>query len=317
LGLKEVDVLKIAAVIPPASMNLGNDFFSLGGIHAAKQVFPNGDFRIIEFFDSGEKGFNVAKLDRLPGQTCFFTPATLEWIRDEADLIMLFGGCCLHANLSHLFEPLLQTGTPFVGWGLSPTSYNQSDIDYAKYVADRSKLLITRDDRIYQMVGEYQNFMSGLDGGWFLGDSLKFPDRTSDYNVINIEKGGTLDVQASTNFLSKIDPSMTTFLVSNNCERQYHYYHSKSLSVTNARHLWSLYANASFVITTRAHTTICCLASGTPVTYVGKLDNRVEGLFESVGIHIKNGDLDDKDICKQKVEEAKTKFINEVRTQLQ
>jgi len=59
------------------------------------------------------------------------------------------------------------------------------------------------------------------------------------------------------------------------------------------------------------------LASGTPVTYVGKLDNRVEGLFESVGIHIRNGDLDDKDICKQKVEEAKTKFINEVRTQLQ
>ena len=301
--------MKIAAVIPPASMNLGNDFFSLGGIHAAKQVFPEADFRLIEFYDSGERGFGS-------GQTCFFTPATLEWIKEEADMIILFGGCCLHTGLSHLFEPLLRTKTPFVGWGLSPTQYNQSDIDFAKNIADRSRLLITRDDRIAKLVGPRDNFLSGLDGGWFFGDSFGYPEKTSHYNVINIEKGGRLDVAASNNFRTTLSPADTTFYSSNNCERPYHYSHPQSLTVTNAKQLWSLYANAGFVVTTRAHTTICCLTAATPVEYRGIRDSRVLGLFESVGIHIENGDLKNPQECVSKIESSKAAFLEDVKGRL-
>ena len=68
--------------------------------------------------------------------------------------------------------------------------------------------------------------------------------------------------------------------------------------------------------TTRAHTTICCLTAGVPVDYVGIRDNRVEGLFESVGIYIGNGDIQDTEACRQKVIDAKAKFISDVKGQL-
>ncbi len=303
--------MKIAAVIPPGSANLGNDFFSHGGLYAASQVFSDADFRLIEFYDSGERSYGAA-------QTCFFLPATLEWIKQEADMIILFAGCALHTNLAHLYEPLLNTGVPFVGWGLSPTQYNQSDIEFAKYIADRSKLLITRDDRICQLVGEYPKLMSGLDGGWWFGDSFSYPDKMSGYSVVNLEKGGRLDLLATNDYISKMSQEQlqNIFISSNNCERQYHANHPRSLLITNAKQLWSLYSNAEFVATTRAHTTICCLTTGVPVDYLGIRDNRVEGLFESVGIYIENGDMQDIEGCCQKVIAAKAKFINDVKERL-
>jgi hypothetical protein len=301
--------MKIAVIIPPASINLGNDFFALGGLHAAKQVFPDADFRLIEFYDSGENSNG-------PGRTCFFIPATLEWIKNEADMIILFAGCALHTNLAHLYEPLLNTGVPFVGWGLSPTQYNESDIQFAKLIADNSKLLITRDDRICKLVGDYPNLMSGLDGGWWFGDSFGYPDKSSHYNIVNLEKSAVLDVRACLEYLKKLDPSQTTFITSNNCESGMHWSDPRSLTITNAKQLWSLYANAGFVTTTRAHTTICCLTSGVPVDYLGIRDNRVEGMLESVGIYINNGDMKNVNECKEKIVIAKANFLREVKERL-
>ena len=56
----------------------------------------------------------------------------------------------------------------FLGWGLSPTQYDQSDIAYAKQVADNPNTLavITRDDIICQKIGDYNKIISGMDGGF-------------------------------------------------------------------------------------------------------------------------------------------------------
>ena len=307
--------MKVAAVVPPASLNLGNDFFAEGGMECFRQVFSDHDLdmRYIEFFDSGENGFHP-----FDGQTPYFTPATLDWIKNEADLIVLFAGCALHEGQRRLFQPLLDTGVPFIGWGLSPTSYNDSDVKFAKEIADKSLALITRDDVIGKLVGEYPNFISGMDGGWWMGDSYKRPDRATDYTVINIEEGNSLNVGQS---LAKYDElkaqGKTVYMVSNNCERNDHYMHPGSLLISSARHLYTTFANAEHVITTRAHTTICCLTNGVPVEYVGHLDYRTRGLMATVGVDLAKLETYDPEEIKVSVDISKKEFIDLVKSKVE
>jgi len=306
-------MLKVAAVIPPASINLGNDFFSLGGIEAFKETFSDVEMQIhlIEFFDSGERGFNE-------GRTSFFTEATLNWIKESADLVVLFGGCCLRPDMKPLFQPLIDTGTPFIGWGLSPTDYSQSDVKFAKEIADQSLVLITRDDIIAKMVGDYPNFISGMDGGWWMGKSYNRPEKTTEYLVVNIESGNKLNVHESQRAVDilKEQTNSPIYMVSNNCERDYHHMHPQSLLITNSRHLYTTLANASYVVTSRAHSTICCLTNGVPVEYVGSTEPRVMGLMETVGYDLKNeGSLEPEEIMK-KVEESKNNFMEKVRAKV-
>lgn len=306
-------MLKVAAVIPPASINLGNDFFSLGGIEAFKETFSDVEMQIhlIEFFDSGERGFNE-------GRTSFFTEATLNWIKESADLVVLFGGCCLRPDMKPLFQPLIDTGTPFIGWGLSPTDYSQADVKFAKEIADQSLVLITRDDIIAKMVGDYPNFISGMDGGWWMGKSYNRPEKTTEYLVVNIESGNKLNVHESQRAVDilKEQTNSPIYMVSNNCERDYHHMHPQSLLITNSRHLYTTLANASYVVTSRAHSTICCLTNGVPVEYVGSTEPRVMGLMETVGYDLKNeGSLEPEEIMK-KVEESKNNFMEKVRAKV-
>jgi len=300
-------MLKVAAIVPPASINLGNDFFSLGGIEAFRQTYAHVEKEInyIEFFDSGENGFGN-------GQTAFFTQATLDWIRDEADVVVLFGGCCLHNNLRHLFEPLLATGTPFIGWGLSPTRYDQSDINFAKEIADKSFALITRDDIIAKQVGEYDNFMSGMDGGWWMGESYTKPSKTSEYLLVNIEKGGRLDRDKSVGAYNTLreQTDYPIYMISNNCERPEHFNDSRSLLITSSKHLYTTIANSTFIVTTRAHSTICALTNGVEVEYLGIRDSRVDGLMATVGVNLSD-ELDAVEVV-EKVKNAKAKFIADV-----
>lgn len=300
-------MLKVAAVVPPASKNLGNDFFSLGGIEAFKQTYAHVEKEIhyIEFFDSGEKGFGH-------GRTAFFTQATLDWIRDEADVVVLFGGCCLHNNLRHLFEPLLATGTPFIGWGLSPTTYDQNDVNFAKEIADKSFALITRDDIIAKNVGEYNNFMSGMDGGWWMGDSYTKPSKTSEYLLVNIEKGGVLDRGESGKAYNtlKAQTKSPVHIISNNCERGDHFNDSRCFLITSAKHLYTTISNSTFIVTTRAHSTICALTNGVEVEYLGIRDCRVDGLMATVGVNLSD-ELDAAEVV-DKVKNAKAKFIADV-----
>lgn len=308
-------MLKVAAIVPPASINLGNDFFSKGGITAFKKCFPDTEVTLIEFFDSGEKWFDTKN-----GLTPFFTPSTLQWIKEESDLVVLFGGCCLHSNLKKLFDDIFSTKVPFIGWGLSPTAYNSNDVSFAKYVADRSLMLITRDNIIYNMVGKYNNFMSGLDGGWWMGESYKKPAKTLNYHVVNVEKGNSLNREYSINLYKSLkekykdDP---VYYVSNNCERDYHFMNKNSLLITSSEHLYTTISNASSVITTRAHSTICCLTNSTPVKYIGEKSNRVLGLMKSVDIDITNSkDIFETQACFEKVTRHKDEFINEVKNKV-
>ena len=305
--------MKVAAVVPPASLNLGNDFFAEGGMECFRQVFSDHDLdmRYIEFFDSGENGFKPN------GQTPYFTPATLDWIKNEADLIVLFAGCGLHEGQRHLFQPLLDTGVPFIGWGLSPTSYNDSDVKFAKEIADKSLALITRDDVIGKLVGEYPNFISGMDGGWWMGESYNRPNKSSSYTIVNIEKGNQLDVGASMSKYNELKgQGKNVYMLSNNCERTYHHMHPSSLLVTSARHLYTTLGNAEHVITTRAHSTICCLTEGVKVDYRGILDYRTRGLMATVGVDLAKLETYDPEEVKVSVDISKKEFIDLIRSKV-
>ena len=308
-------MLKVAAIIPPSSRNLGNEFFALGGIEAFSQTFSHieKEISVIEFFDSGENSYGQS-------QTPFFTDSTLNWIKNKADLVVLFGGCCLHTNLKHLFDVLFDTGKPFLGWGISPTQYDQSDIAYAKQVADNPNTLavITRDDIICQKIGDYDKIISGMDGGFWMGDSFTGTGRSSNYTIVNLEQSNQLDVGNSLQTFEELSKKTNdpVYMVSNNCELAYYFRHPKSLQITSAQQLWSTYANASYVVSTRAHTTICCLTSGTTIEYRGILDNRVVGLMLAAGIDL-NGDDDlTSEQCASKVQESKESFMERVRTQV-
>lgn len=314
-------MIKVAAIIPPSSRNLGNEFFALGGIEAFSQTFSHveKEISVIEFFDSGENSYGQSK-------TPLFTDSTLNWIKKDVDLVVLFGGCCLRSplnrdtDLKHLFDVLFSTGKPFLGWGLSPTLYTEADVDYAKEVADHPNTLalITRDDIICQKIGDYNKIISGMDGGFWMGESFKGADRSSNYSVVNLEQSNQLDVAESVNTFQELSKQSSdpVYMVSNNCELAYYFRHPRSLQITSAQQLWSTYANASYVITTRAHTTICCLTSGTPIEYRGILDDRVVGLMMAAGIDL-NGDEDlTPEECATRVQESKNSFMEKIRSQV-
>ena len=308
-------MLKVAAIIPPSSRNLGNEFFALGGIEAFSQTFSHieKEISIIEFFDSGENSYGQYK-------TSFFTDATLNWIKNDADLIVLFGGCCLHTNLKHLFDILFSTGKPFLGWGISPTEYDQSDVAYAKQVADNPNTLavITRDNEICQRIGNYNKIIDGIDGGFWLGDSFKGAGKSSNYSVVNLESSGQLDIPNSLKFFEELSKKSDdpVYMVSNNCELAYYTRHPKSLQITSAQQLWSTYANANYVVTTRAHTTVCCLTNGVNVEYRGVLDIRIIGMMKAVGIDFTSDNNLTSEQCVSKIRESKKSFIEKIRKQV-
>lgn len=131
---------------------------------------------------------------------------------------------------------------------------------------------------------------SGIDGGYWISELMPEPHRTAGYSIINIETGGRLNfrrvsqILKSETQLAELAGRDPFFVASNNLDIHHFWKNEKSLLVTNPRALWDLYANASFVITSRAHTLIACITSGTPVNYIGNFDQRVVGLIGGVGL---------------------------------
>ena len=101
---------------------------------------------------------------------------------------------------------MFSTGKPFLGWGISPTEYDQSDVAYAKQVADNPNTLavITRDNEICQRIGNYNKIIDGIDGGFWLGDSFKGAGKSSNYSVVNLESSGQLDIPNSLKFFEEL-----------------------------------------------------------------------------------------------------------------
>ncbi len=150
-----------------------------------------------------------------------------------------------------------------------------------------------------------------------MGESYDRPSKTSDYTIVNIEKGNQLDSGASVAKHDEfIKQGKTVFMVSNNCERNYHHMHPKSLLITSAKHLYTTFANANHVVTTRAHTTICCLTEGVKVDYRGILDYRTRGLMATVGVDLTKLETYDPMEVKVSVEASKKEFIDLVRSKV-
>lgn len=294
--------MKIAYLYPPASLNLGNSFFSEGGKHLLEQTFMRHEIRGFEFFDSGFRHFN-SRSSLLPwkvgfgkGSSAFFTPATTEWIRNSADLVVVAGGGCMDPYFGELFDEIFSFGKPVLFWLVSASRFNVESVEFASKTIFHSQTIavISRDRILPLKIKESRKLLPGLDGAYWMTDISPKPHRSAAYSVLNLETGGSLDWKqvakiTTPNYRTRDSDERAPVVVSNNNNIHHFWRNKNSVLITNAHALWDLYANASWVETTRLHTLVACLASGTPVKYVGIQDDRVVGLLGAVGVRLQSG----------------------------
>lgn len=115
----------------------------------------------------------------------------------KVDLIVLFCGSCLHSNLSKLYYDLLEANVLFLAWGVSPIQYNSDDVSFARLILNRSNTvgIITRDAIIANKIGYHDKFISGIDGGYWMGETYKIPKKDIPYSIINLEKNNQIDIK--------------------------------------------------------------------------------------------------------------------------
>jgi len=85
------------------------------------------------------------------------------------------------------------------------------------------------------------------------------------------------------------------------------------LYISCAQQLCHLYQNASKVITTRAHTSVCCLSENIPIEYYGYMDNRALGIFKNMDIDFHNKEYLDVETCNQKIKMKKETYIHNLK----
>ena len=79
-----------------------------------------------------------------------------------------------------------------------------------------------------------------------------------------------------------------------------------------ADQLWNFYANASYVISTRVHTCVCCVSSGVPFTYLGGDSGGKSGrncLFNEIGLTLKREEEYNSEDYAEKITQAKENYL--------
>ena len=317
--------MKIALIHPPASFNLGNNFFTNGAEASIREVLGDDlDIQRVEFFDSSSLHFRKPRIDIRrgvisSGRSPHFTNATRSWLQSWPDLVILVGGGCLDPALEGLFFEVTSLRKPTIYWQVSASGFGPGDIRITQQLLadDNTIAVITRDPILPKMIGKHAKLISGIDGAFWLSNLRPSPHRSEAYSVINVERKGRLDYRAANRFLKRNGEKIRgeVYFSSNNLDYHDFFRHEKSLLITGYEQLFDLYANASLVVTTRAHTAIASMSSGTPLVYLGGFDNRVKGLFQGISEALgdTSGELElEKNQLVQEIEDAKQLFVQRV-----
>ena len=306
--------MKVAGLKCSGGLNQGNDFINFGGQYVLEQIHPNDTIEYFEFFDSCLPQWKTQEI---------LTDSSLEYIKENFDIIYIFSGSAGHPVLyNNLFKKVDAIGVPFVVLGIG--CGGQYDASEAKAINDiynlpNCKYVITRDSKTYDFLEDKERALSGMDMAFFARDTIKprKENSSSTYAVVNYEPGGLpTEVSGAYDLKRQLEDHYDkVYIVENNV-------HPSSNSIDNfvqigyADQLWNFYANASYVITTRVHTAVCCVTSGVTFTYLGGDSGGKKGrncLFNEVGLILKTEEEYNSEEYSDKIIQAKDMYLIKLR----
>ena len=280
--------LKIAVVLPTGSYNIGNEFIGAGVVNLTRTI-------------TGAKLY-IFEAER---QHSVLLDEEVDFV-NSCDILVYGGGSIIgdvcYNNYVHTLEKVTIPKL-MVGAGLS--YYGGDNTEVAKKFLGMFDHIVTRDDTTYNtLAAQGGNVTKGIDMAFFAGDKLDLPEKKFSYTLSNVEQGGGGCVDGT----YKIE---NTYITAN---KQWCGY-KNFLSHGYWESLYSLYANASFVETSRVHTFLVCLVNGVKAKYNNSdsvSDDR-HGLFRKIGLDLTKKTLVDEGEYVDIIREEKKKYVEMMR----
>lgn len=257
---------KIVLVVPTGSFNIGNEFIGAGMVNLIKSVNMGAEIYIFQ----SERGHNV------------FLPEEIQFI-NSCDILIYGGGSIIGNFCFNEFAHTLSNITiPKILIGAGLSQYNLPN--YQNIIRNFYNVfthIVTRDDFTFNIIRKYtNNVSSGIDLAFFAGDNLTLPKQKLPYTLSNVEVSETA-VPATYKIVNKYDSVNHKYLGTG----QY-------LSHGYWETLYSLYANASFVETSRVHTFLVCISNGVKARYKNNDKKSADrhSLFAKIGLDLTQKD---------------------------
>jgi hypothetical protein len=173
--------------------------------------------------------------------------------------------------------------------GASAAGYCHLEDDLCESAKDKFDAIFLRDYLTGKTFFEGCEKVSNMiDLAFFAGDSIVIPPEKSDYAVVNIDCI-RYNRKAIQDKVSELKEKYKTVYVVENTTRFYDDV-PDYLYVGYWDTLYMLYANASYVVTNRVHTSVVCVKNATPFTYIGldctDSNGKRSALFEVIGFKL-------------------------------
>lgn len=261
--------MKIGILLCSARLNYGNDFINIGCYYFLRKCFPNIYIEQFEILDSSIDNNLIY-------------PEYLDSYINTFDYVVIVSGSLISSRAKNLFNEICRRilYPKKILLGIGCFLYDEEEKEICKQIENNFKYIIVRDKVTYSYFSnKNNNVFLGIDLAFFAKDSIKktFHNSDSNYMVLNIEPliSNLQTLSAYTNHYKKkfrnvynVENTSTRYNIYN--YEKFKYLFKRYLMYTIPSFLYSLYQNASYVITTRLHTVLVCLSNQVLVKYVGE-----------------------------------------------
>ena len=302
--------MKVAGLKCSGGLNQGNDFINFGGQFVLENLHPKDSIEYFEFYDSCLPQWKTKEI---------LTASTVEYIRENFDIIYVFSGSAGSPVLyTSLFKKVDEIGLPFVALGIGcGGQYDSSEAAAINdiYNLPNCKYVITRDSKTYEFLKENDKALSGMDLAFFARDTIKQrqENSSSKYAVVNYEPHGMpTEVSGAYDLKKQLEEIYDKVYIAENNVHPSSNAIDGYVQIGYADQLWNFYANASYVISTRVHTCVCCVSSGVPFTYLGGDSGGKSGrncLFNEIGLTLKREEEYNSEDYAEKITQAKENYL--------
>lgn len=306
---------KIALIKCSGSLNVGNEFINAGGKYLLRQIFPERKFLEYEFFDSA-----------IPHNYKYNTPALLDWskheIEEECDLMVIFSGCIISKFTKAILEELSEIKIKKVLLGAGAYQYDNFDKNLCLSLIKKYDYIFTRDDITFSYFNDAAGVFSSIDLGFYAKDEIgsllipHFPTNTTKYALINIDL-----IKDNLRRINRMKKGLKehfdkVYIIENTTSKYSNV--EDFLYIGYCDNLYKTIQHASYVVTNRIHTVVCCLSNSVPFIYLGSdyNGNGRSSLFSKFGFTLMcNEDYtyNELKIVNEKIEIVKNNEFNKIR----